>query len=158
MKTLNRHLGRYISIFYRKGAAFITKRLSDFGIGKGHHILLKSLAKRDGISQEQIATILHVNKSTAARAVSKLENLGYVKREQSSIDKRILNVFLTTEGRMLQNDINKVLDDWGDIIFKDFNEHEKIMLENMFIKITKNISIHLGDEKCDCIKDILRED
>lgn len=52
----------------------------------------------DGVRPSQVAALLHVDLSVASRALSQLEELGYVRREPDADDGRATRVHLTDAG------------------------------------------------------------
>lgn len=88
-------IGRYISQIYRKGNSFISKEISKFGIGSGQIMFLMQLYKKDGISQEELAENLHIDKGTTCRAIKKLEEESFLIRVKDENDKRAYKLYLT---------------------------------------------------------------
>ncbi|HWJ03616.1 MAG TPA: MarR family transcriptional regulator, partial [Verrucomicrobiae bacterium] len=79
---------RDISTLYRYGQAYIAKRIGALDIGSGQYIFLMTLFRKGGISQEELSCYLRIDKGTTAKAIKKLEDGGYIKRETDLKDKR----------------------------------------------------------------------
>jgi DNA-binding MarR family transcriptional regulator len=62
--------------------AFIRDRLRHMDIARGQLLFLLILRHRPGINQEELASILHMDKGTVARGLKKLENSGLVTHEK----------------------------------------------------------------------------
>ena len=58
-------------------------------------LLLLMTRYPDGCSQEKLAPRLHIDRSNVGRALKKLEQLQYIRREKSSEDQRAFRVCLT---------------------------------------------------------------
>ena len=83
------NIGKYISQLYRRGGAFISKGMEKYNIGQGQFMFLMELYTQDGKNQEDLSKILKIDKGTTARAIKRLEEEGYVRREKDDHDKRI---------------------------------------------------------------------
>ena len=63
----------------------------------------------DGIPMSKLAHRLGLDASTLTRNIQKLENLGLIKREHSSYDKRVQKAVLTTLGAQMTDQIEEIL-------------------------------------------------
>ena len=63
----------------------------------------------DGIPMSKLAHKLGLDASTLTRNIQKLENLGLIKREHSSYDKRVQKAVLTTLGAQMTDQIEEIL-------------------------------------------------
>ena len=68
-----------------------------------------SIIPTDGIEMSSLASRLGIDNSTATRLIIGMENVGWVNRQTSKIDKRIIEVCLTSEGSRLQFELDKQL-------------------------------------------------
>ena len=75
--------------------------LADSNIAHTHYGVLVQLAERPGGSARmtQLASMMDHSQSRTSHAVSRLEGNGWVRRELDPIDKRVIHVVLTEEGR-----------------------------------------------------------
>ena len=105
-------IGRYISQIYRKGNSFISKEISKFGIGSGQIMFLMQLYKKDGISQEELAENLHIDKGTTCRAIKKLEEESFLIRVKDENDKRAYKLYLTEKSKDMEDNIKGILYEW----------------------------------------------
>ena len=135
MKKECEHIGRYISQIYRKGGAFISKELSDLGIGSGQVMFLLELYRGDGKNQEEIADALNIDKGTTARAIQKLEKEGFLTREKDKIDKRAYKVYLSEKGKSAKDTIYNMMDKLEEKRTANLNEEEKNTLIILLKKI-----------------------
>ncbi len=97
-----------------------------------------SIAENPGISQDKLACMLMLNKSTVARNMAYLEEHGYVKREQSLQDKRIVEIYPTDKMRDILPVVNEKLEDWRDELLKDFSDEEKKLYFEMTQRALNN--------------------
>ncbi len=69
------------------------------------HTLIE-IAKYDGVSLNDLAAALTLDKSTMSRTVNKLVNAGLVEREIDKADRRYMKISLTPSGQELTEQIN----------------------------------------------------
>lgn len=118
-------LGKWISILYRIEQNFFDKQYKAYGLDGGRYAYLLCLFRQEGITQEAISKYVNVDKATTARAINKLEAMGYVYRVAEPADKRAYRVFLTEKARLLEPAMRKVLQEWAELITTDLSLTEK---------------------------------
>lgn len=134
----NLSLGRSISLLYRYGQIYITKELEPYDIGPGQFMFLMALYHHDGLTQENLATCLNIDKGTTARAIAKLEANGYVVRESCEQDLRVNRVFLTQRAREFEPVISSILKRWTDILSSNMDSEEINQTLNLLDKMAQN--------------------
>lgn len=135
------NIGKYISQIYRKGRIFIGKDLDKYNIGQGQFMFLLELYVEDGRSQEELAEVLKIDKGTTARAIKKLEENGFVRREKDDKDKRFNRVYLTQKGKEVKNNIFFILNKWDKKMSEQLDEEERQLLTKLLKKVCSNINI-----------------
>ena len=73
-----------------------------------------SIVPTDGIEMSSLASRLGIDNSTATRLIIGMENVGWVSRQISKIDKRVIEVYLTSEGSKFQFELERQLDFIGE--------------------------------------------
>lgn len=137
MKT--EHLGKHISLLYRYSQIYFNAELRPYHLGSGQYIFLLSLLENDGINQEQLASIVKIDKTTTARAVAKLEREGYLTREISTDDRRAYILHPTLKAREIQPAISSILDRWNESVFEGFRAEDKQNLRELLNRAIQNI-------------------
>lgn len=135
------NIGKYISQIYRKGRIFIGKGLEKYNIGQGQFMFLLELYIEDGRNQEELAEVLKIDKGTTARAIKKLEENGFIRREKDERDKRSNKVYLTETGKDMKDRIFFILNQWDKKMSDQLNEEEKELMINLLRKVCSNINI-----------------
>ncbi|MDD4773916.1 MAG: MarR family winged helix-turn-helix transcriptional regulator [Eubacteriales bacterium] len=87
------------SKIHRLSGIYLDRQLKSLGIRSGQLMYISLICGSDGLSQENIASELKVDKSSVARAVKLLEADGYVRRTVSMSDKRRYRVYATEKAR-----------------------------------------------------------
>ena len=84
-----------------------------------HHSFVLAICGRPGMTQDEISRELCLNKSTVARALTQLEERGYVKREQKPDDKRSVLVFPTDKMTEILPTVKEITDKWNEMLSED---------------------------------------
>ena len=98
--------------------------LEPFGL-KGYHArYLIEIGANPGISQDQLAQKLQVDKSNIARQVAFLEENGYLQRQPSPTDKRVQQLFATEKAQELMLPLKAETDRWEQQLFGVLDQEE----------------------------------
>ena len=141
---------RQISITYRCAMRFREDELADTGLSGCQTPYLTTLFHQPGISQEELARSLNVNKSSVARQLSALEENGYVRREPSATDKRILLVYPTDQALALKERLYRCYHDWSSYLTQDFSKDEKETLSRLMVRIAARAEDYVKGGDCAC--------
>ncbi len=107
----------------------------DLDLSKEQMVVLKKLHENDGLNQNELAFLTLRDKSSLARLLSKMEKKNYIIRKQHTEDKRINQVFLTSDGRMVFEKTRPVIKDLMDLMESNITAEEK----QQFIKVIKKV-------------------
>lgn len=140
-------VGKWVSIIHRYGQIYVSRTLSKYGIGPGQISFLMVLYQSDGISQDHLANLLNIDKTTAARALLKLEGNEIIQRISKEEDKRVKLVYLTEKARDLEPEIKSTMQHWTEIVTKDFSEEEKKLLFRLLKSVTSNAVDFVKDQE-----------
>jgi len=113
-------IGKWISVLHRQFQIYLNRELRDYDINSSEYIFLVNLYENDGVSQEKLSTNLFINKAATARAIARLENLGYVQRTPDPLDGRAYLVTLTAKGLEMRRFTKSKLAHWTQTITKGF--------------------------------------
>ena len=130
---------------------FREDELADTGLAGCQTPYLTALYRHPGISQEELARQLNVNKSSVTRQLTTLEENGYIRREAAPADKRILLVFLTDKAQALIDRIFSCYGNWNSYLTQDFTEDEKKLLSQLMARIAERAENYVngGDAACE---------
>lgn len=90
---------RSIGVIARSLDSISNIEFKQYNLTKGQYIYLARIYEHPGIIQEKVAEMIKVDRTTAARAIQKLENNGFVTREQSVDNKKEKKLFVTQKGK-----------------------------------------------------------
>ncbi|KYO67350.1 MarR family winged helix-turn-helix transcriptional regulator [Thermovenabulum gondwanense] len=113
--------------------------LEGLNIYPGQPPILFSLYKEDGQSQKDLAKRLNLKPATLTVMLGRIEKAGYIIRKQDDRDQRVQRVYLTDKGRKTCEILKEVISRIEGECFKDFSEHEKEILEDLLLKMSRNL-------------------
>lgn len=129
---------------------FRENELADTGLAGCQTPYLTALFRHPGISQEELARQLNVNKSSVTRQLSILEEQGYVRRVASPTDKRIMLVYPTDQAIAIKDRLYLCYHDWNSYLTKDFTEDEKQTLSQLMLRIAARAEEYVKGGVCAC--------
>ncbi|OAB41611.1 MarR family winged helix-turn-helix transcriptional regulator [Paenibacillus glacialis] len=140
-------VGRWISLLHRYGNVYMNEQLKEYNLGAGQYQFLAVLYDNEGLSQDEIAQQLKMDKGTAARAIAKLEKEGYVERKTFSVDKRIKKLYLTDKAHAFKSTLTSILSGWSSITTKDLSSEEHAFAMKLLNKMSINAENYLDNMK-----------
>lgn len=85
-------------IVRRRSQALIVEACRDLGLNYSEYALLLKLNQMEGCSQDELASVLFVDKAAVTRVIKGLETKGYLYREIDGTDRRLRRLYLTEFG------------------------------------------------------------
>ncbi|MBQ9148281.1 MAG: MarR family transcriptional regulator [Oscillospiraceae bacterium] len=134
---------RDITEITRCGAQYRADRLTPMGLKACHASYLTEICAHPGISQDQLAKRICINKSNVARQAASLEEDGFVTRIPSATDKRIMELHPTQKTLDLLPEISCILKCWEDCITGDLTEAELELLAGLLAKMKTRASDYM---------------
>jgi len=132
-------LGRMIYVLNLIGGKYARQVLGPHGVSKEHLFYLGTLITRgDGITQEELARRLYVDKSSAARMLSVLEKKGLIDRRSVPGNARANTVLVTESARRMWDSLLPRLWRWQEFLLQGFTENETKELTNMLQRLEAN--------------------
>ena len=86
----------------RKVLSMYTPRLNELGITYTQYLVFMVLWEDDGLTVGEIGRRLYLDNGTLSPVLKKLESSGYLKRERSCEDERVVRISLTEKGMELR--------------------------------------------------------
>jgi MarR family transcriptional regulator, organic hydroperoxide resistance regulator len=125
----------------RKSHALIISELRRNGITglkTSHGDILGCLFMKNTLSMNELATMIHKDKSTVTALVDKLVKLGYVEKTKSDIDSRVTYVTLTKKSKDLWPVISGISKKLISTIYQDFTDAERDELVRLLKRVDDN--------------------
>ncbi len=137
-------LARHINVIGRAGYFFAQHSLSDTGLNGVDHGVIEYVAHHPGVSQEGLRSHFNKDKSTVARAMVRLEQAGYVRRETNPQNKRENRIYVTHKGQLLVDRIQAMKNQWRNILLEGFTPEEREAFLALSARAAENAGRYLG--------------
>jgi DNA-binding MarR family transcriptional regulator len=124
-------LMKYISRTWRCAILYRNDKLLHEGLNGYQHSYILKICQNPGISQEQLAKMIYINKSNVTRQLSLLEQNGFITRCPSEKDKRVMQVFPTQKAMDIYPRVHDLMKEWNDYLTEDFTEEQLLQLYSM---------------------------
>ncbi len=102
-----------------------------------HHSMVLVVAHDPGLSQDQIASRLCLNKSTVARALTRLEDAGYVDRRADAEDRRVLRVYPTEKMLAVHSRVREISRQWNELLSENCTEEELAVFHSVLSRMAE---------------------
>ena len=132
--------GPYISAIYRHMQVLISAELAPYRIGSGQYIFLMAISSRQPITQKELSEKLLIDKTTTAKAITKLEAEGYVRREIDPADNRYHQLYLTDAGREVVPKVQEALARVKSRTRKGIADEEYELFVNLLKIVLRNLT------------------
>lgn len=107
-----------------------------------HGNILTALYESDKkLTMKEISKKIGKDKSTVTSLVNKLIDLGYVKKEKCTKDKRVTYISLTQKARNIEDKFNFISSQVKETAYKNFTKEEKEEFLRLLRKLSSNFKI-----------------
>lgn len=111
----------------------------EYDLTKGQYLYLVRICEQPGIIQEKLAEMIKVDRTTAARAIKKLEINDFIEKKGDIQNKKIKKLFPTEKGKRVYPFIKKEHDYSNAVALQGFSEEEVDTIFNLLQRVRKNI-------------------
>ncbi|EGK12916.1 MarR family winged helix-turn-helix transcriptional regulator [Kroppenstedtia eburnea] len=108
-------------------------------LSKGQYLYVVRICENPGIIQEKVAEMIKVDRTTAARAIKKLEMNGFIEKRADAQNKKIKKLFPTEKAKKIYPLIIRENDHSNEVALQGFSEEDAEMIFNQLQRIRKNI-------------------
>lgn len=140
-------IGRMLGCLHRNAKKYFHKEFSKLALASGSHAFLMMLYQHDGVHQNDLSYTLHFDKAHTTRAIQKLVELGYIRKESDPGDHRAYRIYLTDRAKAIEPEIKRVLCSWSSIITNGFSKDEKHLTLELLSKMIANVEDFMRTKK-----------
>jgi DNA-binding MarR family transcriptional regulator len=106
---------------------------------KGQYLYLVRICENPGIIQEKVAEIIKVDRTTAARAIKKLEMNDFIEKKDDEQNKKINKLYPTEKGKKVYPFIKRENDYSNTVALEGLTEREIETIFDLLQRVRKNI-------------------
>lgn len=113
----------------------------EYDLARGQYLYLVRIVENPGIIQEKLAEMIKVDRTTAARAVKKLEINGFIEKKDDEQNQKIKKLFPTEKGEQVNHFIRRENDHSDKVALAGLSDQEVESLYYLLQRVRKNIEI-----------------
>lgn len=113
----------------------LLKMVDKLGITKSEFLMIKFLKNTNNLLVKELAERLDLSNSTIVERLNSLEEVGMIKRERNSKDRRKVTISLTDKSLKIVNQVDMSIFDFIPHFFDELKSHEKLELLQLFKKV-----------------------
>lgn len=136
---MKKSIGRLISILHRQSQIYFNYALKEYNITSAEYSFLLSLYRKEGVTQDELSSYLHIDKSATTRAIRSLEQKGFVIRNKDDVDKRFNRVYLTEKALNCKDKFRQQVFHWSEILAEDLDEETADIVYNVLEKMVDKV-------------------
>ena len=118
-----------------RSQAKLLEIVDNIGITKSEFLMIKFLNNSNNILVKELADQLSLSNSTIVERLNSLEEVGMIKRERNSQDRRKVTISLTDKSMKIVNKVDMSIFDFIPHFFDELNSNEKLELLQLFKKV-----------------------
>ncbi|APT46295.1 MarR family winged helix-turn-helix transcriptional regulator [Bacillus safensis] len=130
---------REIGVIARALDSISNIEFKEYDLTKGQYLYLVRICEEPGIIQEKLAEMIKVDRTTAARAIKKLELHGFIEKKDDPVNKKIKKLFPTDKGEAVYPMIKREHDYSNQVALDGFSDEEAEQICEYLLRVRKNI-------------------
>ncbi|AFI30746.1 MarR family transcriptional regulator [Bacillus sp. JS] len=111
----------------------------DLDLTRGQYLYLVRIYENPGIIQEKLAEMIKVDRTTAARAIKKLEMQGFIQKLPDEQNKKIKKLFPTEKGKKVYPLLRREGEHSTEVALSGFTYEEKETISALLHRVRKNV-------------------
>ena len=127
-----------LSILHRQSDVFLSRRLSDLKLNATQFAYLMCLCEHPGSSQEQLSSLMRIDKGSVSKSIHQLAEQGYVTQAVSETDKRQYQLFPSEKTLALYPRFHQLVMEYERQITRDLTPIETELLRSLLEKLIDN--------------------
>lgn len=111
----------------------------EYDLTKGQYLYLVRVCENPGIIQEKLAEMIKVDRTTAARAIKKLELHGFIEKKEDQHNRKIKKLFPTEKGKHVYPFIQREHDYSNTVALEGVSDSEVEVMFSLLQRVRKNV-------------------
>jgi DNA-binding MarR family transcriptional regulator len=136
-----REILREIGMIARALDSISNIEFKEYDLTKGQYLYLVRICENPGIIQEKLAEMIKVDRTTAARAIKKLEIQGFIEKRDDEINKKIKKLFPTERGEKVYPFLKREGEYSNMVALSGFSAGETETFFHLLQRVRKNIEV-----------------
>ena len=135
------NVGRWFTLLHRRSQQFVNEACAQLELTFSEYIMLIRIFDHEGAKQDELATLLCLDKAVVTRTINSLQKKGLIYREQDNSDRRVRHIYLTDYGKRQHIYLRNIIQKWVDYLVEDMSpEQINFMIKGFDQLVTKAIA------------------
>lgn len=130
---------RDIGVIARSLDSIANIEFKELKLTKGQYLYLVRIQENPGIIPDKLSEMIKVDRTTASRAIQKIEANGYIEKRSDPVNKKIKRLFTTKKGDELADFIIKENEHSNEIALKGLTDEEIKNFSHLLTTIKQNV-------------------
>lgn len=130
---------RPIGVVSRALDSIANIEFKEINLNRGQYLYLVRICEEPGIILERLASMLKVDKTTAARSIQKLEQKELIERRSDANNRKIRRIFPTDQGKSLYPFLLREENYSNSVALRGFSDEEQAQLLAYLSRVATNI-------------------
>ncbi len=139
LRIMEKPFGRMLSLISKSYLHSLNFKLSDLGINRNYYALVLIDNANGDITQQELASLLEIDKVTMLRSINYLSSNGLVERVRSNTDKRKYCLVLTKKAKQSLPKIKAAIHELNNLALKGLTHSQIEELKNALSIIKNNL-------------------
>jgi DNA-binding MarR family transcriptional regulator len=128
----------------RAHRAYVGELLAEHGLYVGQEMVLVELWQDDGLRGGELAERLGVEPPTITKMLRRLETCGLVERRADPEDARSLRIYLTGQGRALEEPVVRCWERAEQTVLAGINARDRLTIRRLLDRVKSNLDSEFG--------------
>ncbi|KAA0566654.1 MarR family transcriptional regulator [Bacillus sp. CH30_1T] len=111
----------------------------EYDLTKGQYLYFVRICENPGIIQEKVAEMIKVDRTTAARAIKKLQINGFIEKKEDDQNKKIKKLFPTEKGKTVYPLVKRENDHSDLMALEGFSDSEVETIFHLLQRVRANV-------------------
>lgn len=138
---------RKINVISRCEGIYRQDKLKESGLGPCHHSYILAISYHPGMTQEQLAKHICINKSGVTRHLAYLEENGYVERRSAENDKRSIRVYPTQKMLDILPEVRGIVTQWNSYLTEGIGTDELECFKRVLDRIAERAQKYVYEKE-----------
>lgn len=116
----------------------LERRLKQYDVTVSQWKVLLAIWRGEGQSQVELQDVLGLEGATMTGLLQRMERGGLVQRKPDLSDKRVLRVYLTERGRLLEANIHPLIEEVNEMACRGFSSDEQTFFLRLLQRALRN--------------------
>lgn len=130
---------REIGMIARALDSIANIEFKEYDLTRGQYLYLIRICENPGIIQEKLAEMIKVDRTTASRAIKKLEANGFIEKRADAANRKIKRIFTTEKGKAVSPNISRENEHSERVALQGLSEEEATVLSGLLQTVRKNV-------------------